>query len=407
VDFGDVSQNTANNHRVIMSGKSSFRLQVVVFALVSASFTNIYITQPVLPVLQQEFAVDAVRVSFTVSAVILGIALANLPFGFLADRVSIRPIIASGGLVVALAGLVCAATADLWTLIGARLVQGLFVPALTTCLAAYLAKSLPPERLNVVMGTYVSATVLGGLGGRLLGGWIHPPLHWRWAFVSAAALVLAATGYALHSLPGEGRKDAREPAAVTFRSLLQRWGCLRMFCCAAGSFAIFSSLFNYLPFRLAGPPFDLSTEKITLLYTVYVVGIFMGPTAGRFSNRFGSGNTLIGGASLMGVSLGLLLLPKISAVIAGLLVLCAGFFAVHAAAVGALNRKLAGGQGRANALYVLFYYCGGWMGITGAGLAYEAAGWPAVVAVDFALLAIPLAAGRGERKGEKVGRHGR
>ena len=26
------------------------------------------------------------------------------------------------------------------------------------------------------MGSYVSATVLGGLGGRLLGGWIHPPL---------------------------------------------------------------------------------------------------------------------------------------------------------------------------------------------------------------------------------------
>ena len=67
-----------------------FRLQFTVFALVSASFTNIYITQPVLPVLQSEFAVDMVIVSFTVSAVILGIAISNLPFGFLADRMPVH-----------------------------------------------------------------------------------------------------------------------------------------------------------------------------------------------------------------------------------------------------------------------------------------------------------------------------
>ena len=162
-----------------MADHPYFRLQFVVFALVSASFTNIYITQPVLPVLKSEFSADMVLVSFTVSAVILGIAISNLPFGFLADRLPIHPIIFTGGVLVAFGGLVCAASNDFWVLIGARFFQGIFIPALTTCLAAYLAKTLPTERLNVVMGSYVSATVLGGLGGLLLGGWIHPPLHWR------------------------------------------------------------------------------------------------------------------------------------------------------------------------------------------------------------------------------------
>ncbi len=78
-------------------------------------------------------------------------------------------------------GLVSAVTEKLWILIGARFLQGIFIPALTTCLAAYLAKTLPAARLAVVLGSYVSATVLGGLGGRLLGGWIHRPLHWRYA----------------------------------------------------------------------------------------------------------------------------------------------------------------------------------------------------------------------------------
>ena len=153
-----------------MSDNNYFRLQFIIFALVSASFTNIYITQPVLPVLQNEFSANAVVVSFSVSAVILGIAIANLPFGFLADRISIHPIICAGGVMVAIGGLICAVATDFWILIGARFLQGIFIPALTTCLAAHLAKILPTERVNVVMGAYVSATVLGGLGGRLLGG---------------------------------------------------------------------------------------------------------------------------------------------------------------------------------------------------------------------------------------------
>jgi len=217
-----------------MNDSSYIRLQIIIFALVSASFTNIYITQPVLPVLQKEFATDMVLVSFSVSAVILGIALANLPFGFLADRLPIHPIVLVGGVLVALGGFVCAMTNNLGLLIGARFVQGLFIPALTTCPAAYLAKTLPIQRLNVVMGSYVSATVLGGLGGRLLGGWIHPPLHWRYAFVSASIFILIATFAAYRGLPRTSVAIEQQGESTGFLTLLRRWELLRLFFCAAG-----------------------------------------------------------------------------------------------------------------------------------------------------------------------------
>ena len=252
------------------------RLEFTVFALVSASFANIYITQPILPALQKEFSTGLVLVSFTVSAVILGIAISNLPFGFLADKLPIHPIIFSGGVFVAFGGLICATSNHLWILIGARFLQGIFIPALTTCLAAYLSKTLPVARLNVVMGSYVSATVLGGLAGRLLGGWIQPSLNWRYAFIIASALVLIATFTALRGLPRTLADAGRERHSIGFLVLMKRWELLRIYLCAAGSFAIFSSVFNYLPFRLTAPPFNFSTEMTTSLYTVYVVGIFMG-----------------------------------------------------------------------------------------------------------------------------------
>lgn len=381
-----------------MTDHSHTRLQFIVFGLVSASFTNIYITQPVLPILQNEFSVDMVRVSFSVSAVIFGIALANLPFGLLADRWPIQPIVLSGGVFVAAGGLVCAATGDFWVLIGARFLQGLFIPALTTCLAAYLSRTLPAARLNVVMGSYVSATVIGGLGGRLLGGFIHPPLHWRWAFVSAAALVMLATVAALRGLPATSRVTERRQASTGLWELLKNRELVRIYFCAAGSFAIFSTIFNYLPFRLNGRPFNFSTELTTLLYLVYVVGIFMGPMAGRISNRYGSGLTLLTGSWITGVALVLIGLPAIVSVVMGLLGLCAGFFCIHAAAVGTLNRKLIGGQGRANALYVLFYYLGGWLGITVCGFTYQHGGWLGVILICALLLFFPIWAGVGERK---------
>ena len=218
-----------------MRDYSHLRLQLIVSALVAASFTNIYITQPILPVLREEFSTDTVRVSFTVSAVILGIAISNLPFGVLADRLPIHPIILTGGVLVASAGLVCALTTSLWIFISARFVQGLFIPALSTCLAAYLARTIPAARLNVVMGSYVSATVLGGLGGRLLGGWIHPPLHWRYAFVSASALILLATLAAFRGLPRGAADSGGSHDSVSFVELLTRWDLLRIYVCAAGS----------------------------------------------------------------------------------------------------------------------------------------------------------------------------
>ena len=258
-------------------------MEAVVFALVASTFLTIYITQPVLPILGREFGVSPAVASLTVSAVVLGIALANLPFGVLADRFPIRPLVVGGGALVALASVTCALTHSIRVLIGARFLQGLFVPSMSTCLAAYLSRTLPPPRLNVMMGWYVSAAVAGGMGGRLLGGFAFPPDRWRLAFLAAAALV----------------------------------GC----------------------------------------------------------------------------AIALTFIPSLPAIALSLAVMCAGFFTVHAAAVGSLNARLSGSRGRANSLYVLLYYLGGAAGITAAGAAYARWGWRGAALVGLAALLVPFSVG--------------
>ncbi len=380
---------------------SSTGLQAIVFALVSASFTTIYLLQPVLPVLQEEFGVDAKQASLSISAVILGIALSNLPFGRMADRMPIKPLIAAGGLVVMLCALGCAMVREMSHLIALRFVQGLFIPALTTCLAAYLAQHLPVERLNVVMGSYVSATVAGGLGGRLLGGWIHPPLHWRYAFVTVALLVALATLGALRYLPSEKPKRVAAKSDVGFLALLARAELLRIYSVAFLAFWVFSALFNYLPFYLAGPAFQASTQRITLMYMAYVLGIVVGPLSGQLSNRLGNGATMVIGAMVFALALAATHIMSLWAVILGLSGVCVGFFSIHAAAAGSLNQKLKASRGRANSLYVLFYYLGGTTGITVSGYGYEFFGWPGVTVSGILLLAVIMAAGLVEIKSRR------
>jgi YNFM family putative membrane transporter len=376
-----------------MTTSSDVTIQVLVFSLVAAAFTTVYITQPVLPVIQDEFAVDPRTASLSISMVILGIALSNLPFGIFADRYAIKPILLTGGTVVTGTSLVCAVTQSFVLLIAARFIQGLFIPSLTTCLAAYLAKSLPASRLNVVMGSYVSATVAGGMGGRLLGGWIHPPLHWRYAFVSASVLLIAATIAACIWLPGEQEARRAESRQAGFFQLLAQPSLWRVLIVAFTAYFVFSSMFNYLPFYLSRPPFSARTEVITLMYLAYLIGIVMGPMSGRLSNRLGSGTTIALGCLVLAVAVVATLIQSLAAIAASLVLMCAGFFSIHAAAIGLLNQRLTSSRGRANSLYVLSYYLGGAVGITVCGYAYTGYGWNGAIALGAAVSLLPFSIG--------------
>ena len=361
-------------------------------ALVTCAFATVYITQPVLPVLQAQFGIGTAVASLSVSAVIIGMAATTLPIGMLIDRYPVRPLMIAGAVAIAGAGAACALTQNFTVLVAMRAIQGACVPTLTTGVAAWLSRTLPPAALNVAMGTYVSATVAGGLGGRLLAGWAFPPAHWRYAFVTVGAALLAVTLVVAPRLTEAAPSRSAAPSTPLLRLLARRPQVLAQVA-AFGAFGAFSTVFNYFPFHLSRPPWSLSTPTITALYLVYVAGLVMGPFAGRLANRVGNGAVMVGGALVLQAALAATLVVAMPALIASLLGLCLGFFAIHAAAIGALNRSLAGERGKANALYTLFYYLGGAAGIGAGGTLYAHVGWPGILGVSLALSLLPLAVG--------------
>ncbi|MCB2227672.1 MAG: MFS transporter [Desulfarculaceae bacterium] len=380
--------------------RSAAGLQAVVFALVASAINSVYLTQPTLPLLSREFNASAPRVSLTVSMVTLGVCLAGLPFGVLADRWRIKPIITLGGIMVALCLAAGALSPSLEFLAGARFVQGLFVPALTSCLAAYLARSLPPQSLAITMGAYVSATVVGGLLSRLLPGIVLAG-NWRLALSVGAGLVVVFTLVALFRLPAEGPRPPRHSGDLSYLGLLRSWPTLAPYLATFGSMFVFGGMFNYITFHLSAPPYLASTAFISLMYLTYLIGVIEGPLVGRLARRIGAGNTLALGAAVYMAAQVVCLLPSLTGVILGLCLVCAGHFIIHAGSQGMLNTRLHGSQGRANSLYVLVYYMGGWAGITCAGFFWNLARWQGVVLLGLTVLILPLSVGLVDARKEK------
>jgi MFS transporter, YNFM family, putative membrane transport protein len=228
----------------------------------------------------------------------------------------------------------------------------------------------------------------------LLGGFIHPPLHWRYAFISAGALLVCAALAAVRWLPADEPTPKSAPEeTVGFFALLGRPDLLRLFAVGFAGFFVFSAMFNYLPFYLSGPPLHASLHVVTLLYLAYVVGIVVGPLSGKLSNRLGPGLTLVFGSMLFAGAIALTLVPSLPVIAVALAGLCGGFFAIHASAVGALNQRLTSSRGRANSLYVLLYYLGGAAGISASGAAYVRFGWTGAAVLGMAALVVPLSVG--------------
>ena len=155
--------------------------------------------------------------------------------------------------------------------------------------------------------------------------------------MTSAVLLLAAAAAAARILPREPAERRHEEASTGFVQLLSRSEVLRMLAVAFSAFFVFSAIFNYLPFYVSAPPIRAPIRVVTLLYLAYVVGMVAGPLAGKLSNRLGSGPTMALGSVVLAGAVACTLIPSLAIIAASLPALCAGFFGVHAAALGTLK----------------------------------------------------------------------
>src|SRR6185437_12744535 len=108
-----------------------------------SAFLDLYATQPLLPFLARTFHASALRVSLTVTAPAVAVAIAAPIVGRLADRFGLRLTIVASAFALAAATLLAATAANLTQLIVWRFVQGLVTPGIFAITIAYIHEEWP------------------------------------------------------------------------------------------------------------------------------------------------------------------------------------------------------------------------------------------------------------------------
>ncbi|HTW85190.1 MAG TPA: MFS transporter [Candidatus Sulfotelmatobacter sp.] len=370
-----------------------------------ATFADLYVTQPLLPLLARDYGVDAATAGLTLSAVVLTTALCSSAYGPLSDVLGRRPLMVWGTVLLALATAACAAAPSLPILIALRALQGVLIPSVSALAVAFVFEELRGRDPSAIVGGYVAASVVGGLTGRIVSGLLTDATNWRVTFVFFGLLTLVgAVGLAL-ALPAgaspvepDARRELRSLSrdlARAYREMGAHLHDVRLvggFVIGAALFFGFIGFFTYLPFLLTAPPFGLSTGAIAWVYTPYLAGVVVSPIAGRLAGRFSRRALIALGLAITIVALLASLAHSLVVVVVAAVVLCAGMFLAQPIVPTFVTLTATRARGSANALYQSFYYGGAVFGSTLPGLAWERWAWPGVVGVCVAGMVVALLA---------------
>jgi MFS transporter, YNFM family, putative membrane transport protein len=354
------------------------------------AFLNLYSPQALLPALAREFGVGAAEISTIMTASALAIAL-TAPFtGAIADVLGRKRVITAAMLAVVVPMAGAALARDVGELIAWRFAQGLLLPPIFAVTVAYIGDEWPPAQVAGVAGIYIAGSSLGGFCGRFVPGVLGDLIGWRGAFLVLAALSFAGAVLLALLLPREKGFVRSEGLAASARHMLAHLRNPQLLATYAIGFGVlfnFIAVFTYVSFHLAAPPYNFSSTLLGAIFVTYLAGTAVAPATGWMMARLGRRRFVLAVIAVWAGGAMLMLAPPLPAILAGLVLCAVCGMLCQTIATGYVTAIAKEGRSSAVGLYVTAFYIGGSMGAFLPGLAWDAGGWPAAVAMVLAMLA--------------------
>ncbi|MBM3608730.1 MAG: MFS transporter, partial [Alphaproteobacteria bacterium] len=282
-----------------------------------------------------------------------------------------------------------------------RALAGVALSGMPAVTLAYMGEEFEKDSIAPAVGLYIAGGAVGGMSGRLLASFLAdygPDLgpylsSWRLAMIGIAITGLISTFIFWRALAPSNYFMPREfsPVALTASLLghMRNAGIVLMVIVGFLMLGAYMALFNYVGFRLQAQPFRLSQSIAGLIFIIYPIGSLGSAHMGALAGRYGRGRMLV--ASIAITILGTLIMSPDSllAIGVGLIVLTYGFFGVHSICSGWAPALAERDKAQASSLYLLFYYIGGGVAGSLAGVFWVAHGWMGVAV--FSLIAMCIA----------------
>ncbi|MFE7806776.1 MFS transporter [Streptomyces sp. NPDC057430] len=375
--------STVADTRLAPGAPGHRRMSFALFAAGLAAFALLYSTQALLPAISAEFGATASAASWTVSAATGALALLVLPMSALSERFGRRTMMTASLSVAVAVGLLVPFAPSLEWLVALRAVQGAALAGLPASAMAFLAEEVRPKALIAAIGLFVAGNSIGGMSGRIVTGWVAQMWGWR-AGLLAVGLMAVACAVAFRVLIPEARHftpGSLNPKALaaTVRTHLADPLLMRLYAIGALFMTVFGAVYTVIGYRLVEAPFSLPQGVIGSIFLVYLVGTVSSAAAGKLVGRLGRRGALYLAVGTTAAGLLLSLSDALAAVLLGLVLITAGFFAGHAVASSSVSRTATTGRAQASALYQSAYYIGSSVGGTLGAIAFHSGGWAGTV----------------------------
>ncbi|OZG72089.1 MFS transporter [Hahella sp. CCB-MM4] len=359
-------------------------------------FANVWMPQPLLPVIAQQFELTTLQVSTSFSVTTLMLGLSLLVYGPVSDALGRKGIILLTMTGAMATTFLLSQAGNFQELLLLRALQGFFLGGLPAIAIAYLGEEYRPDAVIMAVGLYISGNTLGGIGGRLIGGFVGEWMGLSWSFGLMGTISLLCLLIFMYLLP---RPQHFSPKPLRLGTAFKDLGAhlrnpLLLTCFMIGglNFFIFINQYSYITFVLKSEPYSLSSKYIGLLFLTYLTGTFGSAISGRIAKRLSQPVCIALGTSILMLGSAVTLIPSISAIITGLLINCFGFFLAHSSASSLVNAKATTAKASASSLYLTFYYLGASTGSLYLDPFWQHFGWTGVVAGSWIVLSVVLVA---------------
>ncbi|MGF1740475.1 MFS transporter [Vibrio profundum] len=352
---------------MIEYGTASYRKITLSLALGSfLIFCNLYLFQPILPLLAKEFAMDETRINWIFAATTLALSVSLVPWAIASESFGRRITILIGLFAIPVIGVSLIFDNSFYLLVAGRAILGLAIAAYAAVAVAYMAEELSAQAFSKAIGTYIAANSLGGITGRLAGGILSEWLGWQQAVLFIAALTLLGAiliAYMLphqqHFKPQKGLFYYHNRAIIRHLKNKMLWIAMLI---GGANFALFVNIYTVMGFRLVAAPHNLSIGLASMIFLCYLAGTLSSTLAGRWSQKHHPIKGILLGTLFNFVGLCMGYMDSIGAMIACLLLLSMGGFFVHTLAYAWVSQKATEAKATATALYLVHYYIGGSIG---------------------------------------------
>lgn len=352
-------------------------------------FAQLYLFQPMLSELSNNFGISLATSSLSVSISTIGMATGLFLFAFKADAVAREKLMGMALILSALLTIASSFTSNFTLLLFLNFLKGIALSGVSAVALAYLSDEIEPGKIGLAISLYLSGNTIGGMSGRVAGSLLAGWGGWQQAalVIGGASLIL---GFLFRwKIPASSRISRGNPSikekAGQMRDFLGKRLFIGMYLIAALAMGVFVSVYNYISVQLESPRYGLPHPVVAMIFVMYLTGVAGSIIVGSLSDKHKPEQLLRYSLILLGIGLSMLLIPQLWALILGLGILTFAFFSTHTVASRIVSVNASRSKSSATSIYWLFYYAGSSVVGSLTGIILTQFGWDVFVETLLAL----------------------